>query len=220
MENGCPPSSPTFDERGVKKQTRSGPLTQSQQQLVLEHLRLVESTASNLSQTTKRREELRSHGHEGLVRAAHVFDGSLGVPFAAFAAMHIRWAMLKGLRAERRQLRGHISEETFLIEESRQSRCGTRVDPSFAHPTLDAEGQALEAERQHSLRSAVAGALAQLVPKDRAVVEGHYFADQELKALVRPGASYATIRRRHANALSKLGRRLPRTSNFVGANMS
>jgi len=163
MKKGCPPSSPAFEERRVKKQNQSeGPLSKSQQQLVVEHLRLVESTAANVARSRNHAEDLVSHGHVGLVRAAHLFDPSLGVPFAAFAAMHIRWAMLKGLRTERRQRRGQVPEEVLDLEALRESRCGTRVDPSFGPIVLDAEEQALETEWKDWLRTVVGTAVGQL----------------------------------------------------------
>ncbi len=166
----------------------------------------------------QRREDLRSLGNEGLVCAARLFDPSLGVPFAAFAAMHVRWAMLRGLRVDRRQRRGQVQEN--FAERARMESTRLRVaEPLLSTSEPDAEARLADAQEDAARRAMVAVAVAQLRPKDREVIDGHYFEERELRSLVRSGASYATVRRRHKGALAKLGKRLARGSISASANL-
>jgi RNA polymerase sigma factor for flagellar operon FliA len=62
---------------------------------------LVEINAHQLARRLSRAvtfEDLRSFGHEGLLRAARTFDAAKGLPFRRWANLRIKGAMIDGLR--------------------------------------------------------------------------------------------------------------------------
>lgn len=204
----------------MKTQTDSeGPLTQVQQQLVVEHYHLAASITRTLVFSEARKDDALSCANEGLVHAARIFAPVLGVPFAAFAAMHIRWAILKGLRADRAARRRIEREAAGLAVERGFCPFAGVIGPD-AGSSCDPEALLLQEESNVAAREILATAVAQLRAKDREVVEAHYFEDRELKSLVRKGSSYATIRRRHTGALARLQKRLTGAPIFATANMS
>jgi RNA polymerase sigma factor for flagellar operon FliA len=73
----------------------------SQNQLVEQHLSLVQAIARKLKKTVTARidfEDLVAYGSKGLVEAAERFDPAQGVAFTTFAYYRIRGAMFDGLR--------------------------------------------------------------------------------------------------------------------------
>lgn len=99
--------------------------------LVEEHLHLVNHVVNQLSARFPRhvdRDELRGAGAAGLVDAAHRYDPSTGVPFARYASIRIRGAVLDATRSRdwatrrlRRDLRT-IESTQSLLEEKLQRR--------------------------------------------------------------------------------------------------
>lgn len=99
------------------------------QQLIEAHLPLVDLVVNQLTANFPRhvdRDELRGAGAAGLVDAAHRFDPSTGVPFARYASIRIRGAVLDETRGRdwatrrlRRDLRA-IERATSLLEERLQ----------------------------------------------------------------------------------------------------
>jgi len=99
--------------------------------LVEEHLHLVNHVVNQLSARFPRhvdRDELRGAGAAGLVDAAHRYDPSTGVPFARYASIRIRGAILDATRSRdwatrrlRRDLRT-IESTQAQLEEKLQRR--------------------------------------------------------------------------------------------------
>jgi RNA polymerase sigma factor FliA len=95
------------------------------------HLHLVDHVVHQLAARFPRhvdRDELRGAGAAGLVDAAHRYDASTGVPFARYASIRIRGAILDATRTRdwatrrlRRDLRA-IETATSLLEDRLQRR--------------------------------------------------------------------------------------------------
>ena len=80
------------------------------------HLDLVEPMVRHYSRcTAESTDDLRQVALEGLIRAAERFNGSLAVPFAAFARPHIRGALLHYLRDY-----GHLIRIPRRVQEQRR----------------------------------------------------------------------------------------------------
>jgi RNA polymerase sigma factor FliA len=95
------------------------------------HLHLVDHVVHQLAARFPRhvdRDELRGAGASGLVDAAHRYDASTGVPFARYASIRIRGAILDATRSRdwatrrmRRDLRA-IETATSVLEDRFQRR--------------------------------------------------------------------------------------------------
>jgi RNA polymerase sigma factor FliA len=122
--------------------------------------------------------ELIALGALGVVEARRRYDGQRGVPFAAFAAMRIRGAMLDGLRSE------------DLVSRSERSRI--RAGECSASMT-EVELQDEMTESQHEAvdeRLARLGEIAELrrmLPKlserEQLVLQRHFFEELPLKVI-------------------------------------
>ena len=80
-------------------------------QLLEEALHVPKREASRWRHTPLEQEELVADGNLALVRAAHKYDPSLGVPFTAFATHCVRGAITDAVRARAR--REHLGDGTF-----------------------------------------------------------------------------------------------------------
>ena len=90
-------------------------------------------------------DELKSYGNEGLLTAARSFDPTRGVPFAAWAALRVRGAMIDGVRsigrlprkiyAKLRALEAANATEDALVEEDAAKPIAS---PEDADARLDA----------------------------------------------------------------------------------
>ncbi len=162
-------------------------LNETQRALAAQHVGLVESVVRRMRVQRVQFDELLSIGRFALVDAAAQFDPQRGVPFTGFACVHIRWAVLVAMRNERKHLRrsaeGYAPCEVYALKVSEQS----------------ADELIIQRERCEGLASAVHG----LSDDKRSLIEEHYFAGVDLKAML---PSYATARRRHKSALDSLRR--------------
>lgn len=187
---------------------RSPRLSPQSRALVADHHHLVENVARSISRfaSDDRRLDLQAAGEDGLIRAALRFDPSRGTPFRAFAIAQIRWTMLNRLREERRARRelAHDFESASASQPS-ALRCELTGRPCERQGVEDVLVERVEAARRRALVEAL---LSQLKRAEREIVEAHYFEDRELKELVASSRSYVTVRRRHHDALRKLGQRL------------
>jgi RNA polymerase sigma factor FliA len=137
-------------------------------------------------------DDLIQEGWIGLLDADARYDPANGVPFAAYARFRIRGAMLDSLRRST-WFNGTMSG--FDQGEGREMQIAdTRRD-------LDVEGQ-LGAARQRRL---LAVAIAQLPPRERAVVVAHYQDSQSLLDAGRQlGVNNSRACQIHDRALSRL----------------
>ena len=74
----------------------------AREQLVLQHLPLVQHVLGRLAvglSSVIDREDLLAHGVIGLIQAIDRYNPSLGVPFAAYATIRIRGAILDAVRS-------------------------------------------------------------------------------------------------------------------------
>lgn len=146
-------------------------------------LSLVRQIAASVARRLPRhvdRDELVSLGALGWVEARVRFDASRGVPFAGFAAMRIRGAILDGLRA--------------CDPLSRGERKRAKADCAPTAPRVIADERELEAAAaadlgacellQHEeLRAELGAALDQLSARERYIVQRHFFDDVPMRAL-------------------------------------
>lgn len=183
-------------------------MTPEQHELVTTHFAEALRTPRLMLRNAERShaEEARSWALEGLVAAAIAYDPALQVPFRAFAIGMMRWQVLRGLRGERRH-RARVDLGEVDVERTAQG-----MARSAAARTV--EDELVDRHEARARQELVRELCADLPPKERAVIQAHYYEDTELRHIAAAhDASYATIRRRHRVGLRLLGARL------VGAGM-
>lgn len=126
--------------------------------LVEEHLHLVNHVVNQLSARFPRhvdRDELRGAGAAGLVDAAHRYDPSTGVPFARYASIRIRGAVLDATRSRdwatrrlRRDLRTIESTQSQLEEKLQR-----RPDDAEIADAMGVDEDAVRARRAAAVTS-------------------------------------------------------------------
>ncbi|HXU69495.1 MAG TPA: sigma-70 family RNA polymerase sigma factor [Polyangia bacterium] len=148
------------------------------------------------------RDELVALGALGWVEARARFDAARGVPFAGFAAMRIRGAILDGLRAT----------DTLSRDDRKRARAaGESAAPRIfaddalvaaaAAPAVDADGGMVHDELLEELRAA----LATLPERDRYVVARHFLDEVPLKSI---GAELGVTESRICQLVSRAVARL------------
>jgi RNA polymerase sigma factor (sigma-70 family) len=165
---------------------------------LLAHLSIVDSVAKRLAGGRHDFEDLRSVAYLALVRALADFRPERGIALSPYLHLHIRWAILKGLRSDRRLRRADLTSTRASAETS--SFSGGSV-ARWGH----GEDELLCREEAALRRRRAAELLEGLSPSERSVVVEHHLRGRELKELVRDGGpSYATIRRRAKSAMEQL----------------
>ncbi len=160
--------------------------------------------------------EAAAFGHVALVIAARGFDPRYGVPFAAWAAIRVRGAILDGLRREGRfPIRRGGAEKKAERIARRLAGMQTAAEIGLVgdgperwdERATSPERALLDAEEHRELRRA----LVCLSPVQRALVESHYFRGESLShAAERVGLSKSWASRLHADALRRLRREMHR----------
>jgi RNA polymerase sigma factor FliA len=202
-----------------------------------EAMPMVERVADWLSSRyrgTLERDELVSLGYEGLVQAARRFEASMGVPFEGYAWSRVHGAMMSAIAKEISFYRiareaGYKVMETLRddgnlltdSEESHQKRlddfAGSLlaalltgiVRSGAADIALGPEGQNVAREEYQRAVSVLSRAMARLPEAEQMLIRRHYYDDALLKDIAGElSMSYATVRRRHHEALRRLGREL------------
>jgi len=126
------------------------------------------------------RDELVSLGALGWAEARVRFDASRGVPFAGFAAMRIRGAILDGLRACDTLSRGERKRAKADSEPTAQRIVS---DESEVDAAVAADADASEILQNEELRGELRTALAELPARERYIVQRHFFDDVPMRAL-------------------------------------
>lgn len=185
-------------------------ITPALRALVERHLHLVENVARRLAKRPSSQlfDDLRSYGNEALVLAALRYDPSHNVPFQAFAIAQIRWAMLTGLRGERVVRRYLTSVADTASPSPGWVPSGARANLQGLSDSAFGEDEVVSREDELVRRELVRSHLAGLKNAEREVLVRRYYEGAELKDLVAPKRSYATVRRRHQAALAKLETRI------------
>jgi RNA polymerase sigma factor for flagellar operon FliA len=126
------------------------------------------------------RDELVSLGALGWAEARVRFDASRGVPFAGFAAMRIRGAILDGLRAC-----DTLSRADRKRAKADSSPTAPRIvsDESEVDAAVADEADASEILLNEELRGELRVALEQLPARDRYIVQRHFFDDVAMRAI-------------------------------------
>jgi RNA polymerase sigma factor (sigma-70 family) len=166
---------------------------------LLAHLSTVDAVAKRLAGRRHDFEDLRSAACLALVRALADYRPERGVALAPYLHLHIRWAILKGLRSDRRLRRADLASVQANLGET-SSFSGGSVG-RWGH----GEDELIEREEAEQRKRRAAELLDVLSPSERAVVVEHHLRGRELKDLVREGGpSYATVRRRAKSAMEQL----------------
>lgn len=151
-------------------------------------------------------DELISVGHLGLMEARQRFDASRGVPFAAFAALRVRGAMLDALRSEDLVSR---DERARLRKDGALQPTATRVE---LNDEIDAACHGLDPDEATIRKDSIVrmrAALVCLSEREREVVEQHYFQEQPLKAVAeRLGVTESRVCQIAGEAVLKLRARM------------
>jgi RNA polymerase sigma factor FliA len=155
-----------------------GPQEPSQEESDLALVRQIASALVRRLPSHVELSELVALGNLGVVEARRRYEARRGVPFAAFAAMRIRGAMLDGLRAE------------DLVSRSERSRIRTGdCSPSMVEIELEDEsiGSPSEPadERLARLReiAELRRSLPSLPERERLVLQRHFFEELPLRVI-------------------------------------
>jgi RNA polymerase sigma factor (sigma-70 family) len=166
---------------------------------ILAHLSTVDSVARRLAGGRYDFDDLRSVAYLALVRAVSDYRPDRGVALGAYLHLHIRWAILKGLRSDRRLRRADLLSALGGLDESSSFSGGSTT--RWGH----GEDELLRREEAELSKRRAAELLGALTPTEREVVVEHHVRGRELKELVRDGGpSYATVRRRAKSAMEHL----------------
>lgn len=215
------------------------PLTDEQERRIAEAMTMVERVADWLGSRyrgTLERDELVSLGYEGLVQAARRFEASMGVPFEGYAWSRVHGAMMSAI-AKEISFHRFAREAGYKVMETLRDEGNVLSDSDQAHQkkldeftgsvlaamltgmvrsgssplALSPEG-ANEAREEYTRAVTVLGrTMAKLPDAEQHILKRHYYEDKLLKEIAGElNLSYATIRRRHHEALRRLGLELRR----------
>ena len=148
------------------------------------------------------RDELVSLGALGWVEARARFDAGRGVPFAGFAAMRIRGAILDGLRAADTLSRG---ERKRAKADSAPTAPRIVSDESELNAAVADEADASERLQRSELVEELRAALDRLPARDRYIVSRHFFDDVPMRAIgIELGVTESRISQIVTAAIGKL----------------
>ena len=148
------------------------------------------------------RDELVSLGALGWVEARARFDAGRGVPFAGFAAMRIRGAILDGLRAADTLSRG---ERKRAKADSAPTAPRIVSDESEINAAVADEADASERLQRSELVEELRAALDRLPARDRYIVSRHFFDDVPMRAIgIELGVTESRISQIVTAAIGKL----------------
>jgi RNA polymerase sigma factor for flagellar operon FliA len=179
----------------------------------------------------------------GLSQAALSFDAGEGAAFETFAYFRVTGAVRDAVRHEARAfvLRRAAERAADAMAAEQDDEGDPLYDDARATTDqLDSRAAAIQGAFLAALAAATTAAspedlavesaglvivahivretIATLPPRDRELVQSHYFAGVELKSLaLRLGVSYTTARRQHQDALTRLGKRLKERGVAGGA---
>jgi RNA polymerase sigma factor for flagellar operon FliA len=152
-------------------------------------------------------DDLIAAGNVGLCEAAHRFDPSCGVKFSTFAWPRIRGAMVDGLRTSARYRRSDVALHRAAPSDAVTCRPAPRT--SEDEPSEDPRPEAEEAIDVGRNLPRVAAALDLLPPREREVLQLHYFEGLMLSEIAaRMGVHRSWCTRLHQRALQLLQRQL------------
>ena len=148
------------------------------------------------------RDELVSLGALGWAEARVRFDATRGVPFAGFAAMRIRGAILDGLRAADTLSRGDRKRA-----KAEQALTAPRIvsDDTEVEAAVADEADASEVLQRSELIEELRAGLETLPARDRYVVSRHFFDDVPMRTIgVELGVTESRISQIVTAAIGKL----------------
>lgn len=192
-------------------------MTPSQSDLVREYRYLVVRISRAFTRRARwvSREDAESWALEGLATAAQAFDPSRGIPFEAFAAMKIRWAVLDGYRHERaaRSRHGHSVLELSARPGVEPVQTSVTLTGAPAEHLRSTEEDLVRRDDEMA-RAALVRQLCDALPRNEAaIIRAHYFEDRDLSSIAAAtGASCRTVQRHHRVALARLGARIRRAA--------
>jgi RNA polymerase sigma factor (sigma-70 family) len=166
---------------------------------IVAHLPTVDALTKRLAGGRHDFEDLRSLGYLALVRAAAAFRPEKGVSFSAYLHLQVRWAILKGLRSDRKLNRAdaRLGREDLDSHASFSGACSLQWGQG--------EDEVVRREETRRRARLVVQLLDGLTPSERSVVVAHHLDGRDLKDLVRSGGpSYATVRRRAKSAMDQM----------------
>lgn len=142
-------------------------------------------------------DDLVGWGHMGLVEAAARFDSARGVTFRTFAHRRIQGAMFDGIRK-------HYGQAAALpLYDALVAEAAVACDLRWA--CADAAYEQVRHVLGREMRDAIADAMAELSPIERAIVHHHYFEGAPVKELMSSTRlSKSWLSRLHARALAKM----------------
>lgn len=179
-------------------------------------------------------EDLIGAGYEAIVRAVDTFKPNTGAPLEAFAMMLARCAMLNAIRswdpAKAERARALLREtDAFAADFAvANGRLPTTAEIEAAHPgylkartrveiyagllpdSLDVRDDAADrAFDVATARHTTPALLNELSPRERQVIEAHYFKEQPLNVIARDlGVASQRASQIHVGALQKMRRKV------------
>lgn len=92
----------TLYNHNMKKESPIVPLTQEQQKLAADNIRLVRSALNRVKYRKEYEEDLISIGYQAICKATQTFDPTLDIKFSTYATNGAYWAMVSAIRTEHR----------------------------------------------------------------------------------------------------------------------
>jgi RNA polymerase sigma factor for flagellar operon FliA len=174
------------------------------------HLAFVDSRAATLFRSVGHFgvvtfDDLRGFGLEGLLNASRSYDASSGVPFGAWAQLHVRRAMFEGLRQwgyTRGELRRLRLERAAVCLRGSGPVAAMGMEEACADDPANSPEQLLARAQEKAL---VRAAIAQLPPMEREVVQRFDLEGRTLgEAAAAAGVSKPWASQLRARALGRL----------------
>jgi RNA polymerase sigma factor for flagellar operon FliA len=105
-----------------------------------------------------REDDMRSYASEGALTAARTFDAEAGVPFAQWAKLKMRGAVLDGLRADA-ELPRAMHEQLRALDRAGSTHEGTVLEAAASPPGSATAADALLSDRLAAMATAYAAGL-------------------------------------------------------------
>lgn len=209
----------------------------TRKELILFYLPLVDVHAKHIARLTGAKwEDLRQEGAIGLINAVDRFDPGQGVPFRAFARLHIRGAMFKSseltremAREQEKNYRKVRQAEAELTQTLRRNAtieevaAKTGLTANQIRNAIDARNLHFAGELPESDNTATAGliespqtetaiflreAIANLTDREQQIIASYYWEDKSHEEIARElGLTESNVKKIRQRAIDKLRKR-------------
>lgn len=201
----------------------AAPLIATRDERLWVALRIVQQVTWSIAPqaTGQFRDDIASFGAAAIPSLLARHDASRA-PFEPYAVQRVRWAIIDGIRRERRQRPENVLSLSHALRPRTHERAcdgdASDEDTEYAPEALTSNDDPEQALEQRQLDSAVDAALCQLSPPAHEVVTAYYFRGEKLELIAsRLGMSKSTACRLHTSSLARIGRHLQACGHITSA---